>query len=128
LRILAIVTGEYGQRHAHNVRAHGPATWTVATWQAPTVPPPFIDYPEDYVPGDLPGADLILTLQEHRGVAELVPDVCAVAGASAVIAPVDNEAWLPRGLARQLRPWLADDGRITYGSMSATESTILVGW
>jgi thymidylate synthase len=27
-------------------------------------------------------------------------------GASAVIAPVDNEAWLPRGLARQLRGWL----------------------
>jgi hypothetical protein len=30
--------------------------------------------------------------------------------ARAVIAPVDNEAWLPRGLARQLRGWLQDMG------------------
>lgn len=110
MRILAIVTGEYGQRHAQNIRTHAPAAWNVEVWQAPTVLPPFIDYPEDYVPEDLPGADLILALQEHRGVAELVPDVCAVTGARAVIAPVDNEAWLPRGLARQLRGWLADDG------------------
>jgi hypothetical protein len=27
-------------------------------------------------------------------------------GAKAVLAPVDNESWLPRGLARQLRGWL----------------------
>jgi hypothetical protein len=27
-----------------------------------------------------------------------------------VVAAVDNETWLPRGLARQLRGWLADDG------------------
>jgi hypothetical protein len=31
-------------------------------------------------------------------------------GARAVIAPVDREEWLPRGLARQLRGWLGDIG------------------
>jgi hypothetical protein len=31
-------------------------------------------------------------------------------GARAVVAPIDNEAWLPRGLARQLQGWLARDG------------------
>ncbi|MGC8873142.1 MAG: DUF166 family protein, partial [Chloroflexia bacterium] len=31
-------------------------------------------------------------------------------GASAVIAPADNNAWLPRGLANQLRKWLRDLG------------------
>jgi hypothetical protein len=31
-----------------------------------------------------------------------------VTGARAVIAAVDNEAWLPRGLARQLKGWLQD--------------------
>jgi hypothetical protein len=29
-------------------------------------------------------------------------------GAKAVIASIDNEAWLPRGLARQLRGWLEE--------------------
>jgi hypothetical protein len=110
MRILAIITGDYGRRHADNIRQHAPAGWQVEIWQAPTALPPFIDYPEDYVPADLPAADLVLALQEHKGVAELIPDVCQVAGARAVIAAVDNETWLPRGLARQLRGWLADDG------------------
>lgn len=108
MRILAVITGDYGQRHVDNIRRHGPATWTVETWRAPTVLPSIIDYPEDYVPKDLPPADLVLAFQEHRGVAELIPDVAEVTGARAVIAPVDNENWLPRGLARQLRRWLEE--------------------
>ncbi len=31
-------------------------------------------------------------------------------GAQAVLAPIDNEAWLPRGLARQLHGWLERQG------------------
>jgi hypothetical protein len=110
MRILAVITGEYGQRHVDNIRAHGPAGWEVEVWQAPTVLPPIVDYPEDYVPASLPPADLILALGEVKGVAELIPDVARVSKAKAVIAPVDREEWLPRGLARQLRGWLADIG------------------
>ncbi len=50
MRILAIITGDYGRRHADNIRQHAPAGWQVEIWQAPTTLPPFIDYPEDYVP------------------------------------------------------------------------------
>jgi hypothetical protein len=110
MRILAVISGEYGQRHVTNVHDHGPTDWTVEVWQAPGVLPPIVDYPEDYVPDTLPPADLILSFGEHRGIAELLPDVARVTGARAVIAAVDNEAWLPRGLARQLRGWLQDMG------------------
>jgi hypothetical protein len=110
MRILAIITGEYGQRHVENIRAHGPADWHVEVWQAPAVLPPVIDYPEDHVPSTLPPADLILAFGEHKGVAELVPQVAEMTGAKAVIAPADREEWLPRGLARQLRGWLGDVG------------------
>ncbi|NLE99393.1 MAG: hypothetical protein GX601_00290 [Anaerolineales bacterium] len=110
MRILAVITGDYGQRHVDNIRAHGPQEWQEAVWQAPAVLPPIVDYPEDSVPPTLPPADLILALGEHRGVAELIPEVARVTGAQAVIAPVDREEWLPRGLARQLRGWLADMG------------------
>ena len=110
LRILAVISGEYGQRHAANVREHGPADWTLQVWTAPKILPPMIDYPEDYVPDTLPPADLILAFGEHKGIAELIPDVARVTGARAVIAPIDSEAWLPRGLARQLRGWLEEMG------------------
>lgn len=110
MRILAIISGEYGQRHVDNIRRHGPTDWALEVWRAPAVLPLIVDYPEDYVPDTLPPADLILSFAEHKGVAELLPDVARVTGAQAVIAAVDNEAWLPRGLARQLRGWLEDRG------------------
>jgi hypothetical protein len=110
MRILAIITGGYGQRHVDNIRAHGPDDWQIEVWRAPAVLPPIVDYPEDYLPESLPPADLILAFGEHRGVAELIPEVAKMVGARAVIAPVDREEWLPRGLARQLRGWLADIG------------------
>jgi hypothetical protein len=110
MRILAIISGEYGQRHVENIRAHGPANWVVEVWQAPSVLPPVIDYPEDYLPDTLPLADLVLSFGEHPGVAELLPDIARMTGAQAVVAAVDSEAWLPRGLARQLRGWLQDMG------------------
>lgn len=110
MRVLIIVSGEYGRRHAANVRDHAPATWQVEVWQAPAVLPPVIDYPEDYLPPTLPPADLVLAVAEHKGVAELLPDIARMTGAQAVIAAVDNEGWLPRGLARQLRGWLAEIG------------------
>jgi hypothetical protein len=108
--ILAIISGEYGKRHVENIRAYGPAGWKVEVWQAPAVLPPVVDDPEEYLPASLPPADLILSFAEHKGVAELLPDIARMAGARAVIAAVDNEAWLPRGLARQLRGWLEDMG------------------
>ena len=107
MRILAIISGQYGQRHVDNIQEHGPTEWEVNTWQAPAVFPLMIDYPEDHLPETLPQADLILSFAEHKAVAELIPDMAKMTGAKAVIAGVDSEAWLPRGLARQLRGWLA---------------------
>ena len=103
MRILAVISGEYGARHVTNIRQHGPPNWMVETWRAPATFPLMIDYPEDFLPPELPAADLILSFAEHKGVAELLPDLAKLTGAQAVIASVDSEAWLPRGLARQPR-------------------------
>ena len=110
MRILAIISGDYGQRHVDNIRARGPAEWQVEVWRAPSALPPIIDYPEDHLPDTFPPTELILSFAEHRGVAELLPDIARMTQARAVIAAVDNEAWLPRGLARQLRGWLQNMG------------------
>lgn len=108
MRILAVITGEYGLRHVANMRENGPDDWQVEVWRAPAILPPIVDYPEDHLPESLPQADLLLAFGEHKGVAELIPEIAKMTGAKAVIAPVDREEWLPRGLAQQLRGWLAD--------------------
>lgn len=105
MRILAIVQGEYGQRHAANIRANGPSQWSVATWSAPRVLPQIIDEPEEFLPASLPPADLLLCFQEDGRAAQLISEVALRSGAQAVIAPIDREEWLPRGLANQLSRW-----------------------
>ena len=110
MNILAIISGEYGQRHVDNIRAHGPEDWQIEVWRAPAVLPPIVDYPEDHLPDELPASDLILSFAELKGVAELLPEIARMTGAKGVIVAVDNEAWLPRGLARQLRRWLGEIG------------------
>ena len=113
MRLLAVVTGEYGRRIAQNVRAHGPKAWTVNEWAAPTHFPIVIDEPRDFLPDALPPADLILALGEHPGVAELLPEVAKMTGAKSLIAPIDRVEWLPRGLQNQLRGWLKEIGVVS---------------
>ncbi len=110
MKILAVVTGEYGRRIAKNVREYGPDTWVLSEWTAPSHFPIVIDEPRDFLPETLPAAELILALGEHPGIAELVPEVAKVTGAKAVIAPVDRLEWLPKGLMNQLRGWLKEIG------------------
>jgi len=130
VQVLAIITGEYGRRNVENIRSHAPESWSIRVWEAPAFYPPVIDYPEDYVPESLPRADLILSFAEHKAVAELLPEVVRRAGAHSVIASVDREEWLPRGLARQLRGWLdeMDVACVTPKPLcSLTENTYNVG-
>lgn len=108
MQILAIISGEYGKRHVANVREKGPDSWVISEWQAPAILPPVIDYPEDYLPESFEPAELILSFAELKGVAELLPDIAEMCGAKGVLVAVDNQAWLPKGLERQLHGWLAD--------------------
>jgi len=110
MKMLAIISDEYGIRQVENIKANGPDTWEINTWQTPPVFPPFIDDPENFLPDEMPHCDLILSFAEHKGAAELLPDIAKRTGASAVLVAVDDEAWLPRGLDKQLQGWLKEMG------------------
>jgi hypothetical protein len=94
----------------NNITQFAAPGWMINQWRAPVFFPMVIDYPEEFIPTDLPETDLILSFAEHKAVAELIPDIAKQTGAKAVIAAVDNENCLPRGLARQLRGWLENMG------------------
>jgi hypothetical protein len=113
MNLLAVVTGEFGRRKAHNLQEHGPKTWTVNTWTAPSHFPIIIDEPRDFLPETLPPADLLLALGETPGIAELLPEVAKLTGARALIAPVDRVEWMPKGLMNQLRGWMKDIGVVS---------------
>ena len=110
MKILALISGEYGDRHVRNLQERGPDSWDIKTWQTPPAFPPFIDDPEDFLPEEFAPADLILSFAEHKGAAELLPEIAKKTTAKAVLVAVDDESWLPRGLDRQLHGWLAEIG------------------
>ncbi|MGD8552458.1 MAG: DUF166 family protein [Anaerolineales bacterium] len=110
LRVLLITQGQWGERIASNISANAPANWIVNRWAAPRVIPPVVDYPEDFLPESLPQSDLIVALGDVPGFAQLIPEIAQLTDAQAVIAPIDRNASLPKGLARQLEGWLERQG------------------
>lgn len=110
MKILAVVSGEFGRRKAQNIREHGPNSWTINQWTAPSHFPIVIDEPRDFLPESLPPSDLILAVGEHPGIAELLPEVAKLTGATCMIAPIDRNEWLPKGLMRQLHGWMKEVG------------------
>ena len=65
--------------------------------------PPIIEEPEEFLPQELPPADILLCLSESTGVAELIPDLAKMSQVKAVIAPVDDREHLPAGLKNQIK-------------------------
>ena len=110
MRVLIAIQGYYGQRMVDNIRQHCPADWEVSSYTFPAELPAIIDDPAELLPRELPAADLLISLGEHPGVAQMIPDMVERSRAKAVIAPADNRAWLPPGLARQIQRKLESVG------------------
>jgi len=102
MKLLAIVQGNYGRRMVEAWQRHGPGQWEIETLEVTPSLPTMMEDPAEFLPDNIPKADLVISLGEHPGVAELLPAIVKAAGARAVIAPVDNRAWLPPGLAKQV--------------------------
>jgi thymidylate synthase len=107
MRILVLTQGPYGERIARNLRETAPSDWTVKELALPKRLPALIDEPEEFMPANVPSADILLAAGESPGAAQLIPEFVKRSGARSVIAPVDNSAWLPQGLANQLKTELA---------------------
>lgn len=103
MKLLILIQGNYGKRIADHIEANKPQDWQVKTWMVPSIAESVIDEPEQYLPDNLPLADLILHLAETPQAAQLLPALAEITGAKGVIASIDSTAWIPLGLRNQLR-------------------------
>jgi hypothetical protein len=103
LRLLVLFQGAYGQRILDSVRRFAPSAWIVESWRVPSTLPLVVDDPLRFLPAHVPDTDLVLSLGESPDVAGLVSTVVECSGARALIAPVDNPAWLPDERVHRLR-------------------------
>lgn len=110
MQILAAMQGLYGRRIVDNLKVQAPGGWEISVLPLLRALPPIVDEPKEFLPPDLPPADLVLHLAETSPAAQLLPGVVALTGARAVIAPIDHTAWIPVGLRNQLKNELAAFG------------------
>lgn len=110
MRILALVQGQYGQRIVEHIREYASQDWSIESIPVPEGLPAIVDDPEDFLPTSIAKADLLLGLTESSPAAQLITALAKLCGARAVIAPVDNPAWLPPGLRKQIRRELSGIG------------------
>ena len=110
MRILFAVQGRYGERVAANARENGPKEWETAVLAVPRRLPAVIDDPAAVLPATIPPADLLVSLHETAGAADLIPDIARACGSRAVLAAVDDRAACPAGLENQVRRRLGAAG------------------
>jgi len=110
MRVLIITQGYYGERMVDNIKGLCPDNWEVYSYTFTTGLPALLDDPAEFLPGELPATDLLISLGEETGVAQLITDIVKMTDAKVVIAPADNRAWLPPGLARQIQRKLESMG------------------
>ena len=113
MRILVLLHGWYGERIARNVAMRAPE-WSVKTARLPTKLPAVVEDVEEEARKVLGQVDvtpdLVLFLSEEAAAAQLLPFIAERLEVGAVIAPVDDYRWLPRGLERQLSTELGELG------------------
>ncbi len=110
--ILVLYQGTYGQRIADHVKLRAPDAWQIKTLILPDALPVIVDEPEEFLPDDFPAADLLLFLAETSQAAQLMPGAVRLSGACAVVAPIDNNAWIPSGLRLQLSRELSSSSAV----------------
>jgi hypothetical protein len=110
LRLLVLFQGSYGQRILDSVRRFAPSAWAVESWRVPSTLPLMVDDALRFLPVHIPDVDLVLSLGESPAVAGLLSTVVECSGARALIAPVDNPAWLPDERVGHLRARMMELG------------------
>ena len=104
MRLIVFTQGAYGERILLNLRRRAPQDWVIEESVIPGGLPVMIDDPEGIVEGmGLGGSwDLVLFMGESPSAFTLIPSILEKLKVGAVIAPVDDYEWLPRGLERQI--------------------------
>jgi hypothetical protein len=108
--VLVTIQGRYGQRIFEHLRRTAPPHWAILPLTLACGLPTLIDEPADFLPAIVPGADLVLHLGEEAAAAQIVPEIIRRSGAQALIAPIDNPAWMPSGQAKQLEREMEEAG------------------
>lgn len=106
MKILALADDEYSRRIVNSIEKNSPDSWDISTLSLDIDLPEIVDNPEEFLPTEIPNADLILFLIQDSRKIELLHLLAKRSGAKAAIVAVDG-LWLQPGLRRQIEKELS---------------------
>jgi hypothetical protein len=110
MRILIVVQGWYGERIARHILQCKPGHWEVDVTRMPSSLPQVIEEPRQHIPGSMGRCQLLIVLSESPSLSSLIPDFAWSSGAEAIIAPIDDDKCLPRGMRSAISQALEVEG------------------
>ena len=98
--------GLYGERIFENIKKRAPKNWVIVQSKLPKNLPEIIEVPEiiiEKITLSQNKTDLIIFIGENPSAFSLLPTLLAKINVKAVIVPVDDYSWLPKGLENQIK-------------------------
>ena len=95
--------GLYCDNCKHGTQSYIHSISTATQLPKPSRLPSVIEGPENYLPKNLPRADVYIASGLHRDILLALPQALSRAGAKALIAPIEYSQEVPPGLRRQIQ-------------------------
>lgn len=102
IRIFILTSGKYGSRIINNIAQRGFASSIVLIHEVPENLPEFIENISEFVPENLPEADLILSVGLYGDINMIIPIIASKTGAKSIIVPIHDPKQIPIGLQREI--------------------------
>ena len=116
MKIFILCSGEYGSKIVNGIANHGFADKIVGIHEFPPKEelPEFIDDISEYIPENIPEADLIIAAGIHGDVNMVIPEVVEKSTAKSVIAPIYHPKQVPIGLQNEIKMSLDEKIAIVF--------------
>ncbi len=113
MNIFILTSGKYGSRIINHISKMGFASSIIGIHEVLEDLPEFIDDVSEYVPNNLPKADLILSLGLYGDINMIIPYIASKTGAKSIIVPIHDPKQIPAGLQREIESETCD-ARIVF--------------
>ncbi len=102
MRIIILSSGEYGSRIVNTIASHGFASYIVGMYEFPDDLPEFLDEVEEYIPENLPEADLLISVGLFGDINLVIPEIISQTGVKSAIIPIHDPKQIPSGLQNEI--------------------------
>lgn len=102
MRIIILSSGEYGSRIVNTIASRGFASSIVGMYEFPHDLPEFLDDVEEYIPENLPEADLLISAGLFGDINLVIPEIISQTGVKSAIIPIHDPKQIPQGLQNEI--------------------------